>query len=177
MTKQLRKVTDKTIVYSMNVPISFKIHSLDLSAQNLAIMAPQDKKNVVFKISVYGIPLPNSYQGDKLNILTEAGRIAGVPMYVGEWNEVSREEIINENGNMTFQIDPVKSNLDQVKADELIHEFKKIDIWGMAFWNWNYISHPAANFNLIKVRDDGQIQTTKYFKIVEKAISKPNHAS
>lgn len=169
--KHLRKVTDKTIVYSMNVPISFKIHSLDLTAQNLAKMAPANKKNIVFKISVYGIPLPNTYQGDKLNILTEAGKIAGVPMYIGEWNEVSREEKINENGNMTFQIDPVKSNLDQVKADELIHEFKKIGIWGMAFWNWNYIAHPAPNFNLIKVKQDGHIQTTKYFKIVEKAIS------
>ena len=83
----------------MNVPISFKTNSIDLTAQNLAKMAPFDKKNVVFKISVYGIPISNTYQGNKLDILTEAGRIAGVPMYIGEWNEVSREEKINENGN------------------------------------------------------------------------------
>jgi hypothetical protein len=171
MTNQLRKVTDKTIVYSMNVPISFKIHSLDLSADNLAKLAPEDKDNVVFKISVYGIPSPNTYQGEKLSILTEAGKLAGVPMYIGEWNEVSREEKINENGNMIFQIDPAKSDLNQIKADELFREFKKMGIWGVAFWNWNYISHPTPNFNLIKVRDDGHIQTTKYFKIVEKAIS------
>jgi len=99
ITNQIRKVTDKTIIYSMNVPISFKTNSIDLTAQNLAKMAPFDKKNVVFKISVYGIPISNTYQGNKLDILTEAGRIAGVPMYIGEWNEVSREEKINENGN------------------------------------------------------------------------------
>lgn len=171
ITNQLRKVTDKTIVYSMNVPISFKTNSIDLTAQNLAKMAPLDKKNVVFKISVYGMPIPNTYQGNKLDILTEAGRIAGVPMYIGEWNEVSREEKINENGNLAFRIDPAKSNLNQVKADKLVNEFKKIGVWGMAFWNWNYVSNPAPNFNLIRVSDDGHIQTTKYFKIVERAIS------
>ena len=171
ITSQIRKVTDKTIVYSMNVPISFKTNSIDLTAQNLAKMAPLDKKNVVFKISVYGIPIPNTYQGNKLDILTEAGRIAGVPMYIGEWNEVSREEKINENGNLAFRIDPAKSNLTQVTADKLVNEFKKIGVWGMAFWNWNYVSNPAPNFNLIRVSDDGHIQTTKYFKIVEKAIS------
>lgn len=171
ITNQIRKVTDKTIVYSMNVPISFKTNSIDLTAQNLAKMAPLDKKNVVFKISVYGIPIPNTYQGNKLEILTEAGRIAGVPMYIGEWNEVSREEKINENGNLAFHIDPAKSNLNQVKADKLVDEFKKIGVWGMAFWNWNYVSNSAPNFNLIRVSDDGHIQTTKYFKIVEKAIS------
>lgn len=171
ITNQLRKVTDKTIVYSMNVPISFKTDSIDLTAQNLAKMAPLNKKNVVFKISVYGIPIPNTYQGNKLDILTEAGRIAGVPMYIGEWNEVSREEKINENGNLAFRIDAAKSNLNQVKADKLVNEFKKIGVWGMAFWNWNYVSNPAPNFNLIRISDDGHIQTTKYFKIVEKAIS------
>jgi len=171
ITNQIRKVTDKTIVYSMNVPISFKTNSIDLTAQNLAKMAPIDKKNVVFKISVYGIPIPNTYQGNKLDILTEAGRIAGVPMYIGEWNEVSREEKINENGNLAFRIDPTKSNLNQVKADKLVNEFKKIGVWGMAFWNWNYVSNPSPNFNLIRVSDNGHIQTTKYFKIVEKAIS------
>jgi hypothetical protein len=72
---------------------------------------------------------------------------------------------------MIFQIDPAKSDLDQLKADELVHEFKNMGIWGIAFWNWNYVSHPAPNFNLIKVKDDGEIQTTKYFKIIEKAIS------
>jgi len=104
-------------------------------------------------------------------ILTEASRIENVPMYVGEWNEVSREEKINENGNLMFHIDPTKSNLNQLKADKIVKEFEKLDVCGTAFWNWNYVSHPAPNFNIIKVTDDGNIQPTKYFRIVEKAIS------
>ena len=59
----------------------------------------------------------------------------------------------------------------QVKADKLVNEFKKMGVWDMAFWNWNYVSNPAPNFNLIRVSDHGYIQTTNYFKIVERAIS------
>ena len=171
ITNALRKITDKTIVYSMNVPISFKNTAINLTPENLAKMAPNNKDNVVFKISVYGIPNPNTYQGDKLAILTDASKIISVPMYVGEWNEVSREEKINENGNMMFHIDPVKSDLNQLKADTLVNDFKKLRVWGMAFWNWNYVPHPAPNFNIIKVTQNGEIQTTKYFKIIEKAIA------
>ncbi len=43
-------------------------------------MAPDNRDHVVFKISVYGIPNPNTYQGDKLKILTDASRIINVPM-------------------------------------------------------------------------------------------------
>src|SRR5437867_5105150 len=171
MTKELRKITDKIIVYSMTVPISFNNPSIDLNAQNLAKMTPASKKNVVFKISVYGIPTPNTYQGDKLKILIQASKIANIPMYIGEWNEVSREEKINENGNLMFHIDPSKSKLNQLKANELVNDFKKLRVWGMAFWNWNYVLHSAPNFNIIKVTEDGQIKTTKYFRIIEKAIS------
>jgi hypothetical protein len=171
ITNSLRKVTDKTIVYSMNVPISFKNTEINLTPENLAKMAPNNKDNVVFKISVYGIPNPNTYQGDKLAILTDASKIINVPMYVGEWNEVSREEKINENGNMMFHIDPIKSDLNQLKADTLVNDFKKLGVWGMAFWNWNYVPHPAPNFNIINVTQKGEIQTTKYFKIIEKAIA------
>lgn len=171
ITTELRKLTDKTIVYSMNVPISFKNTAINLTPENLAKMAPSDTDHVVFKISVYGIPNPDTYQGDKLKILTDASRIIKVPMYVGEWNEVSREEKINENGNMMFHIDPVKSDLNQLKADTLVKDFKKLGVWGMAFWNWNYVLHPAPNFNIIKVTQDGEIHTTKYFTIIKKAIS------
>jgi hypothetical protein len=171
MSKELRKITHKTLVYSMNVPISFKNSSIDLTAENLAKMTPTSRNNLVFKVSVYGLPIPNTYQADKLNILVNASRIANVPMYIGEWNEVSREEKINENGNLMFQIDAVKSNLNQSKADDLVKEFKKLGVWGMAFWNWNYVLNPAPNFNLIKVTDHGHIQITKYFTIIKKAIS------
>ena len=72
---------------------------------------------------------------------------------------------------MMFHIDPIKSDLNQLKADTLVNDFKKLGVWGMAFWNWNYVPHPTPNFNIIKVTHDGEIQTTKYFKIIEKAIA------
>jgi len=53
----------------------------------------------------------------------------------------------------------------------LVKEFKKLDAWGMAFWNWNYVLNPSPNFNLIKVTDHGHIQTTKYFTIIRNVIS------
>ena len=52
-------------------------------------MAPADKTNVVFKVSLYGVPHPNTYQGDRLNIFVQAGKMAGVPLYIGEWNNLS----------------------------------------------------------------------------------------
>ena len=52
---------------------------------------------------------------------------------VGEWNEVSREEKINENGNMMFHIDPVKSDLNQLMADALVKDFKKLGVWRWHF--------------------------------------------
>ena len=82
---------------------------------------------------VYGNPIPNTYQGDKLSTLVNASKIANVPMYIGEWNEVSREEKIYENGNFMFQIDPAKSNLTQIKADNLIKEFKR---WTLGGWRF-----------------------------------------
>lgn len=50
--------------------ISFKSYSTDLTAQNLAKMAPVSKKNVVFKISVYGMPIPDTY----LRYIIEVGQ-------------------------------------------------------------------------------------------------------
>src|ERR1051325_1656 len=49
MTDQLRKVTAKTIIYSVNLPLDQKVMT-ELSGQNMARMAPQNKKNVVFKM-------------------------------------------------------------------------------------------------------------------------------
>jgi hypothetical protein len=46
ITKELRKITDKTVIYSINVPISFNNPLFDLNAQNLAKVAPISKKNV-----------------------------------------------------------------------------------------------------------------------------------
>jgi hypothetical protein len=55
MVGELRNATQKTIAYSMNVPVDLK-SPINITPENLAMMAPSDKQNVVFKISVYGVP-------------------------------------------------------------------------------------------------------------------------
>jgi hypothetical protein len=55
ITNELRKITSKTIIYSMNIPIDLK-SPISVNPVNLAKMTPMNKKNVVFKFSLYGIP-------------------------------------------------------------------------------------------------------------------------
>ncbi|MGA9942778.1 MAG: hypothetical protein WBP88_12355 [Nitrososphaeraceae archaeon] len=94
ITKELRKITNKTIIYSMNIPIDLK-SEIKVNAENLAKMAPQNKENVVFKFSLYGIP-SDGYQKEKLQLFENASRIAGVPLYVGEWNNIKRVQTYND---------------------------------------------------------------------------------
>ena len=53
MVDALRKLTSKTIIYSMNIPIDLK-SPIQVNAENLAKMSPNNKQNIVFKFSLYG---------------------------------------------------------------------------------------------------------------------------
>ena len=79
MVNELRKITQKTLAYSMNIPVDLK-SPIGLNPTNLAKMAPANKTNVVFKISLYGLPKPDSYQGDRLAIFLRTSEIAQVPL-------------------------------------------------------------------------------------------------
>lgn len=168
MVDELRKITDKTIAYSMNIPVDLK-SPIGVNAENLAQMAPANKSNVVFKISLYGLPTPDSYQGDRLAIFLRASELAEVPLYIGEWNNVLRERSINEEGEVVFNINPEESNISLDEADLIVQTFKDIDAWGMAYWQWRISTHQVANYNLINVTDGGVIQTTPYFDILKNA--------
>jgi hypothetical protein len=175
MVNQLRTLTQKTIAYSMNIPIDLK-SSIGLNAENLAKMAPTNKTNVVFKISLYGVPAGHNYQIQRLNIFIKAAQLAGVPLYIGEWNNVRRVLApINGQGlkltNQTFTINPEISDINQTEANLIVQKFKEVKVWGMAFWNWSYTRSHVPNFNLITVGADGKIQTTKYFDILKNAYA------
>ena len=170
ITNELRTLTQKTIAYSMNIPVDLK-GPIDLNSENLAKMAPANKANVVFKISLYGLPSPGSYQGDRLNIFVQAGKLAGVPLYIGEWNNVVRQSNINEQGEIVTQINPELSNINQTEANLIVKTFKDVGAWGMAYWQWNVDTHQIANYNLISTDGTGAIQTTNYFDIVKNAYS------
>ena len=170
ITNELRTLTQKTIAYSMNIPVDLK-GPIGLNSENLAKMAPANKANVVFKISLYGLPSPGSYQGDRLNIFVQAGKLAGVPLYIGEWNNVVRQSNINEQGEIVTQINPELSNINQTEANLIVKTFKDAGAWGMAYWQWNVDTHQIANYNLISTDGTGAIQTTNYFDIVKNAYS------
>jgi hypothetical protein len=172
MTDELRKLTNKTIIYSMNIPIDLK-SSINVNAVNLAKMTPQNKQNVVFKFSLYGIP-DDGYQSDKLQLFENASRIAGVPLYIGEWNNVKRVETYNDHGEKIWVIDDVQSDISQADANAIVGKFRDIGIWGLAYWEWSFVPNDTPNFNLVNVTSDKvtgkeTMQPTEYFKIIENA--------
>jgi hypothetical protein len=171
MTKELRKLTDKTLIYSMNIPIDLK-SPIQVNAENLAKMSPNNKQNIVFKFSLYGIP-KDGYQSDKLQLFENASRIAGVPLYVGEWNNVKRVATTLE-GKKSFVISARQSDISQTDANTILQKFKGIGIWGMAYWSWSFLPEKTPNFNLVKFAYDkatgeGKMKITKYFVIMENA--------
>jgi hypothetical protein len=162
MTNELRNSTQKTIVYSMNVPVDLN-SPIDLTPENLAKMAPSNKQNVVFKISVYGVPDRDEYQRERFDTFLEARDITGVPLYVGEWNNVVRTR---EGG--VFKLDPGQSELTEDNAGKILDSFKKNNIWGTAFWKWDFRDADTPNFNLVQ---DGTVTPTKYYEILKNAIA------
>ena len=169
MVNELRKLTSKVIAYSMNIPVDLK-SPINLTPENLAKMKPQNSTNIVFKISIYGLPTESSYQQARMNTFLKASNITGVPLYIGEWNNVLREQTINEEGTSVFEINPFESDITQQEADLFVKTFKDLGIWGLAYWKWDFVSLQTPNFNLISVADNGDISTNKYFRQLKIAL-------
>jgi hypothetical protein len=165
MVNELRKVTQKTIAFSQQVPASINAPNIDVIPENQAKMAPVNKNNVVFKISLYGVST-DSFQKARLDGLVEAAQLADIPIYVGEWNNVVRER---EGG--VFRISPEASDLTQEETNLFLEDFNRLDVWGWAYWQWNFNSHRVPNFNLISISEDGSIHPTKYYRQLQAAIS------
>jgi hypothetical protein len=165
ISNELRPVTQKIIAYSQQVPASINSKTISVTAENQAKMAPYNKTGVVFKISLYGVPT-DPYHGARLAMLPKAGKLAGVPIYVGEWNNVEREKT-----GRVFKINPLKSDISQDEVTLFIKKFKEINIWGWAYWQWNFKPNKEPNFNLVTVSDNGTLQPTKYYQQLRNAIS------
>jgi hypothetical protein len=165
MVNELRKVTQKTIAFSQQVPASINAQNIDVTPENQAKMAPVDKNNVVFKISLYGVST-DSFQKARLDGLVEAAQLMGVPIYVGEWNNVVRER---EGG--VFRISPEASDLTQQDINTFLEDFRRVGVWGWAFWQWNFKDHNVPNFNLIQLTEGGDITTTVYYQRLKDGVS------
>ena len=165
ITDELRSLTNKTIVYSMNVPVDVK-GPIQLTPENLAKMAPTNKENVMFKISVYGIPDRDQYQKQRFDMFLKTSELTGDPLYVGEWNNVVRTQV-----NGVFQLDPAKSGLDQQTTDAMLQAFKDNNITASAFWKWDYHDANTPSFNLILLQN-GTIMPTDYYTYLKNSVAK-----
>ena len=154
----------------MPIPVDLK-SSIDFNATNLAKMTPNDKTNVIFKFSVYGLPKSGNYQERRLMMFIETGKILGVPIYVGEWNNVDRQPAMNEEGDNIYEISPETSNITQADISEILKTFDEAKVMGWAFWHWNFRSHRVDNFNLIISDQTGSLQPTKYYDILKDSIA------
>lgn len=170
ITSQLRGTTSKNIVFSMTIPVDLK-SPIEVNATNLAEMTPADKRNVIFKFSLYGLPKPGSYQEQRLNMFVDTGQIAGVPIYVGEWNNVDREPTVNEEGDVVYEISPETSNITPADTSVILDKFSEVKVFGWAFWHWNFRSHQVDNFNLVVTGSNGSLQPTQYYDILKNAIA------
>jgi polyhydroxyalkanoate synthesis regulator phasin len=165
ITEELRDITSKTIVYSMNVPVDLN-SNINISPQNLAKMAPSSKQNTAFKISVYGVPNRDAYQKERFDLFLDTRDLTGVPLYIGEWNNVVRTK---EAG--VFKINPGASDFTKSNAGKILEAFKKEGVWGTAFWKWDYRDADTASFNLVN-DENGNLVPTKYFGILEDTVEK-----
>ena len=163
ITAQLRNITDKTIVYSMNVPIDLNSH-INISPKNLAKMAPSDKENIAFKVSVYAVPEGDGYQEKRFDLFLETSDLTGVPLYIGEWNNVVRTK---EDG--ITKLNPDLSELTKTDAKKILNSLKKAEVWGTAFWRWDYQKVDTDNFNLVSDKN-GKLVPTKYLGILEESV-------
>jgi hypothetical protein len=164
ITDELRSVTQKVIVYSMNVPVDLN-GPIQLTPENLADMAPANKENVWFKISVYGIPDRDQYQKERFDLFLKARDLTGIPLYIGEWNNVVRTQV-----NGVFQLDPQKSGLNLQIADTMLEAFKNENITASAFWKWDYQDADTASFNLLS-HQNGTMTTTGYYTILKDSVA------
>ena len=163
ITAELRNITSKTIVYSMNVPVDLNSH-INISPKNLAKMAPSSKENIAFKISVYGDPDADGYQQKRFDMFLKKSDLTGVPLYIGEWNNVVR----TKEGGVT-KLNPGLSELTKTDAKKILEALKKAGVWGTAFWRWDYQEVATDNFNLVSDKN-GKLVPTKYLSILKNTV-------
>ena len=163
MTDELRSVTEKIIVYSMNVPVDLG-GPIQLTAENLAEMAPANKENVWFKISVYGIPDRDQYQQERFDLFLQTRELTGIPLYIGEWNNVVRTQV-----NGVFQLDPQRSGLNQETTDTMLQAFQDNNITASAFWKWDYQDADTASFNLLSA--NVTMAPTEYYTFLKNSVA------
>ena len=140
ITEELRNITSKTIIYSMNVPIDLNSH-INISPKNLAKMAPSNKENIAFKVSVYAVPNGDGYQEKRFDMFLETSDRA--ECHIGEWNNVVRTK-----EGVISKLNPELSELTKTDAKQILGALKKACM-GHSIWRWDYQEGNTDNFNLV----------------------------
>jgi Cellulase (glycosyl hydrolase family 5) len=165
LINEMRTVTKKTIIFDRQVPADL-YGPVNVTPENIAKMAPSNTTNVVFKATLYGIPLPNTFAEDRLNAYAKAAQIAGVPLCMCEFNIKSYK-----------QYNVPETEINQTLVNLFSQKFREINAWGWAYWLWNFRPHANTNFNLISVAEDGMIQTTSNFDYIKNLVSNIRQSS
>jgi len=161
MASKLRQLTNKTIVFDRQLPsdIGGVIGALP---ENMAMMAPRNISNIVFKSTLYGLPSHCSYAEARLSTAARAAQLMKVPLWIGEFNiGVTPEKPI--------------ADINQTGIDLFINKFQEIGAWGWSFWLWSFRHHSAdvKNYDLAadtrgNKSEIESIQPTKYFTYLKK---------
>ena len=158
IASELRKSTNKTIVFDRQLPsdIGGLIYALP---GNMAEMAPRDTDNIIFKATLFGVPLHCSYAEARLNTAARTAQIAGIPLWLGEFN-------VGITSN-----DPI-ADINQSDVNIFISKFGEARAWGWSYWIWSFREHPSnvRNYDLVNVTKD-QVKTTKYFDYLKNAVA------
>jgi hypothetical protein len=159
ITNQLRTVTQKIVVFDRQVPPDLW-GRIGVTPENMAKMAPSNKTNVVFKATLFGIPFQNSFAEDRLSVYAKTAQLAGVPLYMGEFNlKVSESYRPVDDVNQTI-------------VNLFVQKFNEVNIWGWGLWIWDFKPHerPFTNYDFATFSGNG-IYPNKYFSYIKNAIT------
>ncbi|HEY5631490.1 MAG TPA: cellulase family glycosylhydrolase [Nitrososphaeraceae archaeon] len=184
MTDILRKITPKTIIFSMSTPVDLDNQTIGVTAENIARTIPttstvdagnsSDKnatatninaygnRNFAFKFDVYDLPTPTRLEGKRLDVFAKAGQIAKVPIYAGEWSVVARKKnsYAGSSGGYSTSLDPANSDMNLTQANYIVKKLEDMHVWGMAYWRLKFEPDKTPTYNLINIIHPRAIATT-----------------
>lgn len=157
ISNELRKISSKTIVFDRQLPsdIGGPIYALP---DNMAKMAPKNTTNTMFKTTLFGLPTYCSYAEDRLSTSARTTQLAGVPLWIGEFN-------------IGVTPSAPTADINQTELNLFVDKFEEIRAWGWSYWMWSFRQHPenVQNYDLVNVTGNN-ISTTKYFDYYKSTI-------
>jgi hypothetical protein len=155
LTDELRKVTQKLIVYDRQASPDLA-GGIGIIPENMAKMVPDNRENVLFKATLFGLPEPGTIFEQRMNYYIRAAQLAGVPLCFCEYN-------IKQYG------DEDVDDLNQENVNYFFEKFKNENLWGWALWIWDYKPRDNPNFVFVDFNNDGLMTTNDNFEYIKNA--------